>query len=128
MLNLELVSAEAARPTGHPDAQDYILRGHGVRSKAPSQENSTEAVGLFEQAWALDRSQSQRGAGWRLNSPNVVLANMTDTAATDMKHAEVLVDQAWPVRPATRLHISQKVRYCVHKTDTTRRFLNTKQR
>src|SRR4051812_30841393 len=55
MLNLELVSAEAARPTGHPDAQDYILRGRGVRLKARSQENSTEAIGLFEQALALDQ-------------------------------------------------------------------------
>ena len=34
-LNLELVGAEAARPTEHPDALDYILRGRAARSKPP---------------------------------------------------------------------------------------------
>ena len=29
-LNLELVGAEAARPTEHPDALDYILRGRAA--------------------------------------------------------------------------------------------------
>ena len=30
-LNLELVSAEAARPNEHPDAQEYILQGRAAR-------------------------------------------------------------------------------------------------
>jgi len=33
-LNLELVAAEAARPTDNPDALDYILRGRSVRGPA----------------------------------------------------------------------------------------------
>ena len=32
-LNLELIAAEAARPTEHPDALDYILRGRAALSK-----------------------------------------------------------------------------------------------
>jgi len=34
-LNLELVAAEAARPTGHPDALDYILRGRAAFRSLP---------------------------------------------------------------------------------------------
>ena len=44
-LRLELVGAEAARPTEHPDALDYILPGarRVVRSR-PSRENYAEAI------------------------------------------------------------------------------------
>jgi len=93
-LNLELVSAEAARPNGRPDAQDYILRGRAARLKPPSRENSAEANGLFERALALDQ-QSVVARSWlAIQLTQRVLANMTDTAAADMKRAEVLVDQA----------------------------------
>jgi TolB-like protein/DNA-binding SARP family transcriptional activator len=43
-LDLELVGAEATRPTENRDAQDHILRGRAVRLKPPSRENRTEAV------------------------------------------------------------------------------------
>src|SRR6202158_4956054 len=49
-LHIELVGAEAARPTDHPDALDYILRGRAATIKAPSRENRTAASGLFGQA------------------------------------------------------------------------------
>jgi len=35
-LNLEIIDAEAGRPTAHPDAMDYILRGRAESSKPPS--------------------------------------------------------------------------------------------
>src|SRR5215472_2559553 len=38
-LDLELVGAEATRPTLNRDAQDYILRGRAVRLKPPSRDN-----------------------------------------------------------------------------------------
>src|SRR4029077_18660440 len=41
-LDLELVGAEATRPTENRDAQDYILRGRAVRLKPPSRENRRE--------------------------------------------------------------------------------------
>ena len=34
-LNLELIAAEAARPTEQPDALDYILRGRAAGLKPP---------------------------------------------------------------------------------------------
>src|SRR3954454_4292974 len=42
-LNLELVGAEAARPTKHPQAMDYILRGRNAAElKPPSRDNFAE--------------------------------------------------------------------------------------
>src|SRR3981189_2671018 len=53
-LHLELVGAEAARPTKHPDALDYILRGRAATMRPPSRESRIEAIGLFERALGLD--------------------------------------------------------------------------
>jgi adenylate cyclase len=33
-LNIELIAAEAARPSEHPDALDYILRGRARKAQA----------------------------------------------------------------------------------------------
>jgi len=53
-LNLELIDAEAARPTERPDAVDYILRGRAALYKPPSRDSYAEAVSLFERGLALD--------------------------------------------------------------------------
>ena len=53
-LNIELVGAEAARPTERPDALDYILRGRAASWKSPTPEKYAEAVGFFERALTLD--------------------------------------------------------------------------
>jgi adenylate cyclase len=53
-LELELVGAEAARPTERPDALDYIFRGRAARAKPPSRETRAEAISMFELALALD--------------------------------------------------------------------------
>src|SRR5207245_2909233 len=53
-LNLELVIAEAARPTEHPDALDYVLRGRAAGNKGNTPDNLAHAVDLFEHALALD--------------------------------------------------------------------------
>ena len=52
-LNLELVGVEAARPTDHPDAPDYILRGRAAIYKGDARENYAQAIDLFEHALAL---------------------------------------------------------------------------
>ena len=55
-LNLELIGAEAVRPTEHPDVLDYILRGRAVSYKPPSREKYAESISLTERALALDPS------------------------------------------------------------------------
>jgi TolB-like protein len=53
-LNLELMRAEAARPTDNPNAMDYIFKGRAALAKGNPRESAAEAIGLFERALALD--------------------------------------------------------------------------
>jgi len=53
-LNRELSGVEAARPTEHPEALDYILRGRATLSRPNSREVCAEAIDLYERALTLD--------------------------------------------------------------------------
>src|SRR5262249_51779273 len=57
-LNTELVTAEVARPSGNPDALDYILRGRAAFSKTPTRSSLSEAIEWIERALALDPSSA----------------------------------------------------------------------
>jgi adenylate cyclase len=46
-LDLEMIAAEAIRPTEHPDALDYILQGRAASAKPTSRENRAEAIRRF---------------------------------------------------------------------------------
>src|SRR5712691_230750 len=90
-LGVELIAAEAARPTEHPDALDYILRGRAVLLKPRTPDIHREAISLFEHALALDpRSVDAQS---RLAGVLVirVLSGMTDSAAADLARAAGLV-------------------------------------
>jgi adenylate cyclase len=62
-LNVELLAAEAARPTEQPDALDYILRGRAAGMKAISRARYAESIPLFERAltFAPDYVEAQAG-------------------------------------------------------------------
>jgi len=51
-LGVELIAAEALRPTEHPDALDYILRGRAVLLKPGTRDTHREAIHWFERALA----------------------------------------------------------------------------
>jgi adenylate cyclase len=53
-LNVELVIAEAARPTQSADALDYIFRGRAAMSRAGTPDTYAEAIRNYERALALD--------------------------------------------------------------------------
>src|SRR5262249_41241290 len=53
-LNLELLSAEAARPSERPDVLDYILRARAAWNKPPSHDRDAEVISLYEHALVLD--------------------------------------------------------------------------
>jgi len=93
-LDLEMVAAEAARPTEHPDALDYILRGRAARLKPPSRENRAEAIGLFERALALDPQSVEAQSRLATALAARVLDNMTHMAAADILRAERLAGRA----------------------------------
>ena len=98
-LGVELIAAEAARPTEHPDALDYILRGRAVLLKPRTPNTHKEAINLFEHALALDPKSIEaqsRLAGVLMTS---VLAGWAASASADLARAEGLVDQALAVSP-----------------------------
>jgi TolB-like protein/DNA-binding SARP family transcriptional activator/Tfp pilus assembly protein PilF len=102
-LDLELVGAEATRPTENRDAQDYILRGRAVRLKPPSRENRTEAVLLFEGALALDRDSVAAQSWLAIALTARALDFMTGTAAADVARAETLAERALAAAPRSAL-------------------------
>jgi adenylate cyclase len=104
-LGVELIAAEAARPTEHPDALDYILRGRAVLLKHRTPETNREAINLYEHALTLDPQSVE--AQSRLAGVLVtrVLGLITDSAAADLARAVGLVDQALAASPrSARAH------------------------
>jgi adenylate cyclase len=105
-LNLELINAEAARPTEHPGALDYILRGRSVLLKPPTSDTYRGAISLFEHALALDPQSAEAQIYLAAGLVNRVLNGMTESATVDLARAEELVDQASATSPRyARAHV-----------------------
>jgi adenylate cyclase len=102
-LNLKLVGAEAARPTEHPDALDYILRGRAANFRPPARDKYAEAISLFERALALDPRSVEALSLLATALTARVLDQMTDAAAADIASAEGLVGQALATSPRSSL-------------------------
>ena len=98
-LGIEMIAAEAARPTEEPDALDYILRGRAATLKPNSPESWAEASSLFERALALDPQSVE--AQSRL--ANALVARMAEgisgSPAADLARAEELVRRALAANP-----------------------------
>jgi len=102
-LDSELVIAEAARPTGHPDALDYILRGRAATYKPISRDNFDETISLFERALTLDPRSLEAQSHLAIELTARVLEDMTDTAAADIARAEGLAGRALAASPRSGL-------------------------
>src|SRR5271165_2013361 len=98
-LDAKLIAAEAARPTEHPDALDFILRGRAAWSKPKSRENYAEAIRLFERALALDPGSVEAQSRLTIALTGRVLDEMADSAAADIARAEGLIGQAMAASP-----------------------------
>jgi TolB-like protein len=101
VLGVELIAAEAARPTERPDALDYILRGRAVLLKPRTPDIYREAINSFEHALALD-PQSVEAESWLA----VVLVDRamdgligSASVAPDIARAEGLVNRALAASP-----------------------------
>jgi adenylate cyclase len=102
-LGSELVIAEAARPTEHPEALDYIFRGRAAMNKPPARDNYAEAIGLFEHALALDPRSVEAQSWLAIALARRVLDQMSDSTATDIARAQGLVGQALAALPGSPL-------------------------
>jgi TolB-like protein/Flp pilus assembly protein TadD len=98
-LGVELVAAEAARPTEHPDALDYILRGGAVLLKPRTPDTYREAFKLFERSLALDPQSVEAQSRLAIVLVTSVLDGMADSAFADLARAEGLVDLALAASP-----------------------------
>jgi adenylate cyclase len=99
-LNIELIAAEAARPSERPDALDYILRGRAARLKPDSRDSFAEAISLFERALALDPQsvEAQTCLAGSLAGLRVFYGT-SDLVAADLARADALISRALAVAP-----------------------------
>jgi adenylate cyclase len=102
-LSAELVSAEAARLTEHPDAFDYVLRARAASNKGATPANFSQAVDLYEQALALDPRSVEVQSMLALTLSGRVLAGMTSSSADDIARAKKLITQALTASPSSTL-------------------------
>jgi tetratricopeptide (TPR) repeat protein len=98
-LGVELIAAEAARPTDNPDALDYILRGRAALLKPNSRETNAEVINLFERALALDPQSVEAQTNLARVLVSRVLDLMTDSASIDLARAKGLIAQAPAASP-----------------------------
>jgi adenylate cyclase len=102
-LNVEMLAAEAARPTDNPDTMDYVFRGRASNLKPNSREKWGETIGFFERALALDPGLVNAQSLLASALADRVLSGFSFSAAADLARAERLVAQALAQAPRSAL-------------------------
>jgi len=102
-LNVELIAAEAARPSEHPDALDFILRARAAQSKPVTPANYAEAVRLYERALVIDPRSVEAKSRLAMTLTARVLDQMSPSVAADIARAEEQVRQAVEAAPSSLL-------------------------
>jgi adenylate cyclase len=102
-LNLELVGAEAVRPTDHLEVLDYILRGRAAMYKPAARESYAEAISLFERALAVDPDSVDAQSWFAITLVRRVLNFGSKSAEADIKRAEELATKAVAASPRSTL-------------------------
>jgi len=98
-LKIELIAAEAARPTEHPDALDYIFRGRAALLKPDSRDSYAEAISLFEHALALDPQSVDGQISLAGSLASRVLIGLSDSRRADLARADELIGRALAASP-----------------------------
>jgi adenylate cyclase len=116
-LNVELVGVEAARPTDHPEAVDYIFRGRAANNKGSSRDAFAEAIDHYEHALVLDPGSVEAQSLLAGTLGTRVLERKTDSAAADLVRAEGRSSKPWRHRRTTRSRITPRAYCCAPRTD-----------
>ena len=98
-LNLELLNAEAARRTEHPDALEFILRARAAGAKPPSPEGLAAVISLYERALVLDPRSVEAQSRLASALASRVVGGMTASEAADIERAKGLIEQALATSP-----------------------------
>jgi adenylate cyclase len=93
-LNQELIAAEAARRTEHPDVLEYILRARAAYAKPISRERNVDGIRLLELALALDPHSAEAQSMLAVALAGRVLNGLSDARASDLERAKRLTEQA----------------------------------
>ena len=102
-LNLQMITAEAGRPTEHPDALDDILRARTLLTKTPTSATRAAAIALFQRALALD-PRSVTAQSWLARTLAARESDqITASPTTDIARAEALVQKALAAEPQNPL-------------------------
>jgi adenylate cyclase len=102
-LGIELITAEAARPTDNPDALDYILRGRAAGLKPWTRSSYDEAVRMYELALELDPHSTEAQSLLAVVLTSRVLGGVANSPTTDIARAEALAGQALAASPRSAL-------------------------
>jgi adenylate cyclase len=102
-LTLEMVSAEAIRPTDYPEVLDYIFQARAAFNKGPGRDTYAEAISLFERALALDARSVEALTGLGGALAGRVMLGFADSPAADLKRAEGLIAEALAISPRSPL-------------------------
>jgi TolB-like protein/Flp pilus assembly protein TadD len=102
-LRIELIAAEAARPTERPDALDYILRGRATAAKPRSPDNWANMISLFEQALAVNPASVEAHSRLASALATRFAAGMSHLPVADIERADALVEQALMLSPRDAL-------------------------
>jgi len=102
-LNLELLSAEAARRTEHPDALEFILRARAAGAKPPSPDGFAAVISLYERALVLDPRSFEAQSRLAAALASRVVGDMTASTAADIERAKGLSEQALATSPRSPL-------------------------
>jgi TolB-like protein/Tfp pilus assembly protein PilF len=98
-LKQELIAAEAARRTEHPDLLEFILRARAAYAKPVSRERNTEGIALLEGALALDPHSAEAQSMMASALAGRVLNGLTVSAAADLERAKRLGEEALAASP-----------------------------
>jgi adenylate cyclase len=102
-LNLELISAEAARPATNADALDCILRGRALSLKPFSRDIYAEQISLFERALTRDPRSAEAQALLAQSLASRQMNLGSDSPDDDIKRAEALALSALAAAPRNPL-------------------------
>jgi adenylate cyclase len=99
-LRVELVSAEAARPTEQSDALDYVLRARALAvGKRPSREVYAERIDMLERALVIDPRSVAAQSWLAVALAGRVLDQLSASPTSDIARAEKLIEQALATSP-----------------------------
>jgi TolB-like protein/DNA-binding winged helix-turn-helix (wHTH) protein len=102
-LGVELIASEAARPSAHSDALDYILRGRATRLKPNSRDVLAEATALYERALSLDPGSVEAQSLLATTLVGRVLDFGSSSEDADIMRAEELAAKAVAASPSNAL-------------------------